>query len=75
MMEAVMEGIGKQAEFYRAYLPHNRGLAPIAVAMGAVLAVGLFLYLVGAVSPVADSRMADASARAAAVLLTGPVSH
>ena len=70
-----MDGIGKQAEFYRAYLPQNRGLISVAVAMGAVLAVGLVLYVVGAVSPVADPRMADASARAAAVLLTGPVSH
>ena len=70
-----MDGIGKQAEFYRAYLPQNCGLISVAVAMGAVLAVGFFLYVVGAVSPVADPRMADASARAAAVLLTGPVSH
>ena len=70
-----MDGIGKQAEFYRAYLPHDRGLISVAVALGAVLAVGLFLYLVGAVDPVQDRAVADASARAAAVLLTGPVSR
>ncbi len=70
-----MDGIGKQAEFYRAYLPHDRGLISAAVALGAVVAAGFFLYLVGAVSPVADPRLADASARAAAVLLTGPASR
>jgi hypothetical protein len=74
-MEATMDAIGKQAEFYRAYLPHNRGLISVAVAMGAVLAVGLFLYAVGAVSPVADPRVADASARGAAAFISGPVSH
>jgi len=70
-----MDGIGKQAEFYRAYLPHDRGLIPVAVAMGAVLATGLFLYLIGAVDPSPDPRVADASARSAAVLLTGPASR
>jgi len=74
-MEAVMEGIGKQAEFYRAYLPHDRGLTPVAVAMGAVLAVAFVLYLVGAVNPLEDSRVADASSRAAAAFVSGPVKH
>jgi hypothetical protein len=74
-MEAVMDGIGKQAEFYRAYLPHDRGLISVAVAIGAVLALGLFLYSVGALGPAPDPAVADAGARAAAVLLTGPVSH
>jgi hypothetical protein len=73
-MEAVMEGIGKQAEFYRAYLPHDRGLIPMAVAMGVVVAVGLFLYLVGAVDPTGPD-VADASARGAAAFVSGPVSH
>jgi hypothetical protein len=74
-MEAAMDGIGKQAEFYRAYLPHDRGLISVAVALGAVLAMGLFLYLIGAVDPAAGPGVADASARAAAALVSGPVSR
>jgi hypothetical protein len=70
-----MDRIGKQAEFYRAYLPHDRGLISVAVALGAVLTVGLFLYLIGAVDPAADPRVADASARAAAAPVSGPVSR
>ena len=33
-MEAMMNGIGKHAAFYRAYLPHDRSLIPVAVALG-----------------------------------------
>jgi hypothetical protein len=74
-MEAVMDGIGKHAEFYRAYLPHDRGLLPMAVAMGTIFALGLFLYLVSAVGPEPEPGAAQARARAAAVLVSGPVRH
>jgi hypothetical protein len=73
-MEAVMDGIGKQAEFYRAYLPHDRGLLQVAVALGAVLAMGFVLYLAGAIGPAPNPRL-EASARGAAVLAARPVSR
>ena len=44
VMEAMMDGIGKHAAFYRAYLPHDRSLIPVAVALGAIVALWLSLY-------------------------------
>lgn len=70
-----MDGIGKHAAYYRAYLPHDRGVFPMAVAMGAVVALGLLLYLVNAVGPAPDPETVSANARAAAVLVSGPVIH
>ena len=46
VMEAMMDGIGKHAAFYRAYLPHDRSLIPVAVALGGIVALWLSLYLV-----------------------------
>ena len=39
-----MDGIDKHAAFYRAYLPHDRSLIPVAVALGAIVALWLSLY-------------------------------
>lgn len=72
VMEAVMNGIGKHAAFYRAYLPHDRSLAPVAVALGVILALWLSLYFV---SEEQNQETADAGVRAAAVLVSRPVSH
>ena len=47
-MEAMMDGIGKHAAFYRAYLPHDRSHVPVAVALGAIVALWPGLYLIGA---------------------------
>jgi ABC-type glycerol-3-phosphate transport system permease component len=74
-MEAVMDGIGKQAAFYRAYLPHDRSLLPTAVALCAVITIWLFIYLVSVVGPQQEQRTADAGVRAAAALVSRPVSH
>jgi hypothetical protein len=74
-MEAVMNGIGKHAEYYRAYLPDDRGVIPMAIAMGTVLALGLFLYLVSAVGPMPDPGAAPHGANAAAVLAARPASR
>ena len=71
-MEAVMNGIGKHAAFYRAYLPHDRSLIPVAVALGVVVALWLSLYFV---SEEQNPQTAEAGARAAAVLVSRPVSH
>jgi hypothetical protein len=74
-MEAVMDRIGKQAAFYRAYLPHDRSLLPTAVALCAVITIWLFIYLVSVVGPQQEQRTADAGVRAAAILVSRPVSH
>ena len=70
-----MDGISKHAAFYRAYLPHDRGVIPMGVAVGAIIAVGTFLYLVNAVGPEPDRGAVEANARAAAVLVSRPVIH
>jgi hypothetical protein len=44
-----MNGIGKQAAFYRGYLPDDRCLVPLAVLLSTTLALWLLVYLVAAV--------------------------
>ena len=41
-----MNEIGKHAAFYRAYLPHDRSLIPVAVTLGVIVALWLSLYFV-----------------------------
>jgi hypothetical protein len=74
-MEAVMDRIGKQAAFYRAYLPHDRSLLPTAVVLCAVVTIWLFIYLVSIVGPRQEQRTADAGVRAVAALVSRPISH
>ena len=71
-MEAMMDGIDKHAAFYRAYLPHDRSLIPVAVALGAIVALWLSLYCVSAER---TPQIVQKEARAAAVLVCRPVSH
>jgi spore maturation protein SpmA len=71
-MEAGMNEIGKHAAFYRAYLPHDRSLIPVAVALVAVVVLWLGLYFI---SEEQDPQTAEADARGAAVLVSRPVSH
>jgi hypothetical protein len=42
--------IGKQAAFYRGYLPHDRSLVPLTVLLSTTLALWLLVYLVVAVA-------------------------
>jgi hypothetical protein len=44
-----MNGIGKQAAFYRGFLPGDRCLVPLTVLLWATLALWLLVYLVAAV--------------------------
>ena len=67
-----MDGIGKHAAFYRAYLPHDRSLIPVAVALVAIMALWLSLYLVSAER---TPQIVQQEARAAAVMVSQPVSH
>ena len=41
-----MNGIGKQAAFYRGYLPDDRSLVPLAVLLSTTLSLWLLVYLV-----------------------------
>jgi hypothetical protein len=71
-MEAGMDSIGKHAAFYRAYLPHDRSIIPVALALGVIVALWLSLYFV---SEGQNPEIAQRDARAAAVLVSGPVAH
>ena len=44
-----MNGIGKQAAFYRGYLPDDRSLVPLTVLLSMTLALWLLVYLVAGV--------------------------
>ena len=70
-----MDRIGKQAAFYRAYLPHDRSLLPTAVALCAVVTIWLSIYLVSIVGPQQEQRTADAGVRAVAALASRPIRH
>jgi hypothetical protein len=72
LTEAVMNSIGKHAVFYRAYLPHDRSLIPVAITLCAIVALWLSLYLVSAEQ---HPQFALKEARAAAVLVSRPVNH
>ena len=45
-----MNGIEKQAAFYRGYLTDERSLAPLTIVLATVVAVWLLVYLVAAVA-------------------------
>jgi ABC-type glycerol-3-phosphate transport system permease component len=72
VMEAMMDGINRHAAFYRAYLPHDRSVIPMAVALAAMVALWLSLYCVSAER---TPQIVQKEARAAAVLVCRPVSH
>ena len=67
-----MDSIGKHAAFYRAYLPPDRSLIPVAVTLGFIVLLWLSVYLVSAEQ---HPQFAQREARAAAVLVSRPVSH
>jgi hypothetical protein len=50
-METVMGGIDKQAAFYRAFVPADRSLIPVTIALATMVALWFFVYLVGSVGP------------------------
>jgi hypothetical protein len=59
-----MNGIEKQAAFYRGYLPDDRSLVPLTVLLSTTLALWLLVYLVAAV---AEPRQDAGAARFASV--------
>ncbi len=63
-----MNGIGRQAAFYRGYLPDERSVIPLTVLLSTTVALWLLVYLVGAV---ADARQGGGAARVASVSFIG----
>ncbi len=63
-----MNGIEKHAEYYRAYLPHDRSLIPLTIGLATVVAFWLLLYLVSAVGPQPKWRPAQSAAHPSAVV-------
>ncbi len=59
-----MNGIEKQAAFYRGYLTDERSLVPLTIILASVVALWLFVYLVAAV---AEVRQDEGAWRAAPV--------
>jgi hypothetical protein len=59
-----MNGIEKQAAFYRGYLPDDRSLVPLTVLLSTTLALWLLVYLVAAV---AQAHQDAGAGRAASV--------
>jgi hypothetical protein len=57
-----MNGMGKQAAFYRGYLPDDRSLVPLTALLSTTLALWLIVYLL---ATVAEAHQ-DAGARHAA---------
>jgi hypothetical protein len=51
VMETVMNGIEKFADYYRAYLPHERSLIPLTIALATIVALWLSLYLISDAGP------------------------
>ena len=57
-----MNGIEKQAAFYRGYLTDERSLVPLTIVLATVVAVWLLVYLVAAVAEAHQDRGARQAA-------------
>ena len=74
-METVMNGIEKHAEYYRGYLPHDRSVIPLAIALATVVVLWLLLYLVSAVGPQPTPGTAQSGVHSSAVAVSRPASR
>ena len=63
-----MNGIERQAAFYRGYLTDKKSLVPLTILLTTFVALWLLVYLVGAV---ADARQGGGAARVASVSFIG----
>ena len=60
-----MNGIEKQAVFYRGYLIDERSLAPLTTALAAIVGLWLPVYVVGAIGgPEANRQMLQVASHA-----------
>jgi hypothetical protein len=62
-----MNGIQKQAAFYRGYLPDDRSLVPLTIALATSIALWLIVYVVGAVGGVPQNEGAAVAGSACLV--------
>jgi hypothetical protein len=69
VMETVMDGIDKHAAFYRAYLPADRSLIPMTIALATIVALWFFVYLVIAVGPQTERATARPGTHPAPIAL------
>ena len=69
VMETVMDGIDKHATFYRAYLPADRSLVPMTIALATIVALWFFVYLVIAVGPQTEAETMRPGTHAAPIAL------
>jgi hypothetical protein len=74
-METVMNGIEKHAAYYRGYLPHDRSVIPLAIALVTIVALWLLIYLVSIVGPQPRPETAQSPARASTVVVTQPATR
>jgi hypothetical protein len=68
-----MNGIEKQAVFYRGYLIDDRSLAPLTTALATIVSLWLLVYLVSVVGgPQARHEMSERAPRASSIVSRSP---
>jgi hypothetical protein len=67
-METVMNGIEKFADYYRGYLPHERSLIPLTIALATVVALWLSLYLISDAGPMPTPQTARSAMHTTSVV-------
>jgi hypothetical protein len=67
-----MNGIEKQAVFYRGYLIDDRSLIPLMRALAAIVGLWLLVYMVGPVDPHAKPQTTQHAAHAPALASRSP---
>jgi hypothetical protein len=67
-----MNGIEKQAVFYRGYLIDDRSLIPLTRALAAIVGLWLLVYMVGPVDPQTKPQTAERAAHASALAYRSP---
>ena len=68
-MVTVMDGIDKHAAFYRGYLPAERSLIPMTIALATIVALWFFVYLVIAVGPQTEAATVRPGTHAAPIVM------
>ena len=68
-----MNGIEKQAAFYRGYLTDDRSLAPLTTALATIVSLWLLVYLASAIGgPQANALMVERVAHASSLASRSP---
>jgi hypothetical protein len=68
-----MNGIEKQAAFYRGYLVDDRSLAPLTAALATIVGLWLLVYLMSAIGgPQANVLMAERAGHASSFATRSP---